>query len=83
MPRLLDENGNPYNEEEMDIFEIARLRGAKNMNDLPELMSDEKLEQYNKQAATKSGQRHSKKDYERLKKININDIVAKVKEDSV
>ena len=73
-PALLDESGQVLDEHEMDVFELARLRGS-SVNKLR--VMNETAEE----AAAKRGQRHSKKDYEKLKQLSMADIVAMAKEE--
>jgi hypothetical protein len=61
-------------EHEMDVFELARMRGS-SVNQLR--VMNETAEE----AAVKRGQRHSKKDYERLKELTMADIMAMAKEE--
>ncbi len=81
-PKLLDETGLELNEDEMDIFDLARRRGSK-INDLkvmagatPDTIELAKLRQ-----SQLSGQKHAKKDYERLKSMTINEVVLMTRED--
>lgn len=73
-PALLDESGQALNEHEMDVFELARLRGS-SVNKL-RVMTETAEE-----AAAKRGQRHSKKDYDKLKQLTMGDIIAMAKEE--
>ena len=41
--KFTDKDGNPIKEEDMDIFEIARLRGV-HLNELEELMSEKQID---------------------------------------
>ena len=65
---FLDEDGNPLNEADMDIFELARRRGV-SLKELEELMNDTQIEEVRKQ---QKKQKHTKKDYEKLKTLSIN-----------
>ena len=72
-PALFDATGQALDEHEMDVFELARMRGS-SVNKL-RVMTETQEE-----AAAKRGQRHSKKDYERLKQLTMADIVAMANE---
>jgi len=74
-PRLIDEQGNIVNEAEVDIFELARLRGT-TVRELMELQSTSKQQE----ELAQRGTRHTKKDYERLDKLFVGDIAAMTKE---
>lgn len=82
-PKLIDENGNVVNEDEMDIFELARLRGV-SVRKLTELNTEADSINNNQQIQKHfTGQKHTKKDYDRLKVLQINEIVNKTKEERV
>lgn len=72
-PKLLDEQGKPLDESEMDVFELARMRRT-SINDL------RVMNETPEQAEARKSQRHSKKDYEKLKSMSMGDILAMAKE---
>lgn len=80
-PRLLDRTGKPVNLDEIDVFELAQLRGT-NVSGLKELMNDrnQRIEEQ-KEHYRLTGQKHTKKDYEKLKAMSMTDVMALAKED--
>lgn len=56
----------------MDIFELAKIKG-KRVEDLDELKSEEELDKLRRQY--NRAQKHSRKDYEKLKTLSIIDII--------
>lgn len=78
-PKLYDENGKMLDENEMDVFELARRRGT-TVSGLKEMMNDEVLiDKSTGMQKHLTGQKHTKRDYERLKTMNIHEIVAKTR----
>ncbi len=75
-PQLLDTEGRPIlNVEEMDIFELARLRGT-TVGQLKELMNNhDALIKDQTKLSSVTGQKHTKREYEKLKVISIGDVV--------
>lgn len=63
--------------EDLDIFELASIRG-KNVNDLEEMWSDNRKNEARVQEAMKM--KKSRRDYERLNSIALGDIVMKTEE---
>ncbi len=76
---FLDENGNQIKAEDMDIFELARQRGV-TPRELEELMNDTEIDLIRKQ---QKKQKHSKKDYDKLKKMSIGDICGLTDEEPI
>ena len=73
--------GTPVNLEEIDVFELALLRGT-TVSGLKELKSDFNARLEAQQENLKlTGQKHTKKDYEKLKSMNLNDVVRLTKEE--
>lgn len=82
-PKLIDQYGNVVNEDEMDVFELARLKGVK-VTQLKQLMPTEKAKQQDESQLTNvTGQKHSKKDYDKLKKMDIHEVIMMTKEERV
>ena len=81
-PKLLDASGTPINLDEIDVFELARLRGNSSIAGLKELMNDRNARiEEGKEQARLSGQKHAKKDYDRLKKMSMHDVMLLTKEE--
>lgn len=59
----------------MDVFELALMRGT-DIRGVKELMRDRTLikEEHNQQRQV-SGQKHTKKDYEKLKEMSMDDVM--------
>ncbi|TNV87036.1 hypothetical protein FGO68_gene5713 [Halteria grandinella] len=82
-PKILDSQGRVVNEEEMDVFELARIRGT-TVGKLRQMKTEHERKNIDETRQVNiSGQKHQKKDYERLKDLNMHDIVMKSKRDSV
>ncbi len=81
-PKYLDPATGLYiNESDMDVFELARLRGT-SIRGVKELMTDQSVNS-DDQSLQKSqtGQKHSKKDYERLKQMSMGDVINLTREE--
>ncbi len=83
-PRIIDaRTGQAINLDEADVFELARLRGTTIQN-VKELMNDQnKYNAEQKDQQSNSGQKHSKKEYEKLKKMTMGDVINMTKEEMV
>jgi hypothetical protein len=83
-PKIIDaRTGLPIDLAEADVFELARLRGTSIMG-VKELMNEQNkavADQRDLQSVT--GQRHSKKDYEKLKKITMGDVFNMTQEEKI
>ena len=83
-PKIIDaRTGLPIDLAEADVFELARLRGTSIMG-VKELMNKQNkavADQRDLQSLT--GQRHSKKDYEKLKKITMGDVFNMTQEEKI
>ena len=83
-PKIIDaRTGLPIDLAEADVFELARLRGTSIMG-VKELMNVQNkavADQRDLQSVT--GQRHSKKDYEKLKKITMGDVFNMTQEEKI
>lgn len=81
-PKYLDTATGLYiNESDMDVFELARMRGT-TIRGVKELMNDKYvIEQDRKVQESLSGQRHTKKDYERLKKMSMGEVINLTREE--
>lgn len=83
-PKIIDSRtGLPIDLAEADVFELARLRGTSIMG-VKELMNEQNkavADQRDLQSVT--GQRHSKKDYEKLKKITMGDVFNMTQEEKI
>jgi hypothetical protein len=78
-PKVVDSKGNFVNEEEMDIFELSRIRGVP-VGQLRTMMSDSQKKAVDQNRLTSlTGQKHTKKDYEKLKNIDVYAIMMKTK----
>lgn len=74
-PQYVDARGNVLSEDDMDVFDLARIKGT-TVSKLKQMDKN-----YNRQVeedaklVNSTGQRHSKKDYDKLNSISIHNIV--------
>ena len=83
-PKIIDaRTGLPIDLGEADVFELARLRGT-SIQGVKELMNEQnKFVADQKDQHLVTGQKHSKKDYEKLKKITMGDVFNMTQEERV
>ena len=81
-PKLLNPvTGQVVDVDEADIFELALMRGQR-VGKLQDLESKENVRAH-QDSYSKTGQKHSKKDYERVNKMSLMEIVNLSKEERI
>ena len=83
-PKIIDaRTGLPIDPNDADVFDLARLRGT-SIQGVKELMNEQnKVVADQRDLHSMTGQRHSKKDYEKLKKITMGDVFNMTQEEKV
>ena len=83
-PKIIDaRTGVAINIDDADVFELARLRGT-GIRGVKELMNNNSQVSVDQKDQTQlTSQKHTKKDYERLKKMTMNDVLQMTKEEII